>query len=145
MSDVELSKRESIERMQAILSAMPQYEPETTHHFAEGLYCRWVFRKAGTLVVGKVHKKQHFYLVIQGELQIADGIGEPKTVKAPYLIVSEPGTKRAVYAVTDAICATFHQTDKTDLDEIERELVEDDPSSMYAVGNTLKLKEVEIT
>lgn len=135
------SPRAAVERLQAAVSLLPQYEPETLHHFADGMYLRWVFRKAGTVVIGKVHKKQHFYLLVQGEIEIAGGEDGPKRMVAPSLIVSEPGTKRAVFAVTDAVCVTVHRSDKTDLDELEAELVEDDPTSMYATGNRLKALE----
>jgi len=131
----------AILRLQAVVSKMEQYQPETTHYFADGMYLRWVFRKAGTLVIGKVHKKQHFYLVIQGEIEIAGGPDGPKRMKAPAIVVSEPGTKRAVYALQDTVCITIHRTDKTDIEEIEKELVEDDPNSMYLAGNTLRALE----
>jgi hypothetical protein len=32
------------------------------------MYCRKVTRSAGTLIVGKVHKKQHFFLCAAGEI-----------------------------------------------------------------------------
>lgn len=38
-------------------------------------------------------------------------------------MVSEAGTKRAVHAHTDTIWTTIHLTDKTDLAEIEKELI----------------------
>lgn len=130
------AERETIERLQALVAAMPQYEPKTEHYFADGMYCRWVFRQKGSLVIGKVHKKRHFYLVVQGEVQI----GETR-LKAPCVVVSEPGTKRAVYALEDSICVTFHRTEFTDLEEVENDLVEDDPNSMYLPGNRLKALE----
>jgi hypothetical protein len=116
---------------------LPQFQPETLHYFADGMYLRWVFRPKGALVVGKVHKKQHFYLVIQGAVEVAGGPNGPVRLVAPALVISEPGTKRAVYALEDTVCITVHRTNATDIDEIEAELVEDDPKSMYLSGNRL--------
>ena len=49
--------REQIERLQAEMVKMPQVELQTEHFFVPGMYCRRVFRPAGTLIVGKVHKQ----------------------------------------------------------------------------------------
>ena len=130
-------KLSKIQSLQAEVSKLPQYEPETRHYFADGMYCREVFRIAGSLVVGKVHKKEHFYIVADGIVAVVTDEGM-KEIEGPKVIISKPGTKRAVYALTDATCITVHRTDKTDLEEVEAELVEDDENSMYGVGNKLK-------
>ena len=133
---------DKIGRLQAELSKLPQYEPVTRHYFADGMYCREVYRDAGVLVVGRVHKKEHLYVIASGSVQITtdDGV---QLVQGPRVLVCKPGTKRAVYALTPTTCMTFHRTDKTDLAEIERELVEADHLSMYGPGNALKPKEIE--
>lgn len=38
-------------------------------------------------------------------------------------MVTPPNTKRAVYTHADTLWLTFHVTDKTDLDELEEELI----------------------
>ena len=135
--------RADVERLQAEAAKLPQLELETKHYFADGMYCREVFRPAGALIVGKVHKREHFYMVLMGEITVTgDGL-PPKTFKAPAILVSAPGTKRAVYAHTDAVCITVHRTDSRDLDEIERELVEDDPTALFDARNHLKARELE--
>ncbi len=127
--------------LQAALSEMPQYEPLTKHIFHAGMYCREVFREAGVLVVGKVHKKEHFYLIVSGTVSITtdDGV---QSITGPHLLSSKPGTKRAVYAETDALCMTFHRTDSVTVEEAEIELVETDPCDMYLPGNRINVKEL---
>jgi hypothetical protein len=119
------------------MSKMPQYEPPTEHFFYGGMYCRQVWRPAGCTIVGKVHKKEHFYVVVSGTICVTtdDGV---QTITGPKVLLSRPGTKRAVYAITDALCMTFHVAEATTVEEVEDELVEADPNSMFTVGNKVK-------
>lgn len=119
------------------MARMPQVELPTKHHWADGMYCRELFRPAGTTIVGKVHKHEHFYIVLSGIVTIV-GDGKRETIEAPAIFVSPPGTKRAVFAHTDAICITVHRTDSRDLDEIERELIEPDEKALFDARNQLK-------
>jgi hypothetical protein len=137
--------RQKVESLQQELSKLPQYEPETKHYFHGGMYCREVFRHAGVLVVGAIHKKEHFYLIVSGTVAITDGEGNVQEVTGPHLFQSKPGTKRAVYAVTDAVCMTFHAIEATTVEEAEAELVEVEPDSMYSLGNQVKHKEIEVS
>jgi hypothetical protein len=132
---------EKVSTLQAEISKLPQYEPETKHTFHAGMYCREVFRHAGVLVVGKVHKKEHFYLIVSGTVAITTDEGVQE-ITGPTLLCSKPGTKRAVYALTDALCMTFHVVESTTVEEAEGELVEEDANDMYAIGNKVKILEV---
>ena len=136
-----LAMRERVQSLQVELSKLPQYEPETRHTFHGGMYCREVFREAGVLVVGKVHKKEHFYLVVNGTVAITTDEGV-RQVTGPTLLCSHPGTKRAVYAITDALCMTFHRVESDNVADAEEELVEFDPDSMYLSDNTPKMRAI---
>lgn len=135
--------RVNVEALQVEMSKHPQYEPPTEHVFHGGMYCRQVWRPAGCLIVGKVHKKEHFYMIVSGTVSVTtdDGV---QTLTGPMLLCSKPGTKRAVYAETDALCMTFHRVDSNTVKEVESELVEDDLNSMFAVGNKVKHQEIEV-
>jgi len=130
--------REQVERLQAEMATMPQAELVTEHQFSPGMYMRKLYRPAGTLIVGKVHKEPHFFLCAKGEI-IAWTESGMKRLQAGDVIESKPGTKRVTLAVTDAIGITIHRTDKTDLDEIEAELIEPDPSALFDARNNLKI------
>jgi hypothetical protein len=141
--DKPISMLDKVQTLQAEVSKLPQYEPETKHYFHGGMYCREVFRHAGVLVVGAVHKKEHFYLIVSGTVAITtdDGVQE---VTGPHLFSSKPGTKRAVYAVTDTLCMTFHAIEAKTVEEAEAELVEAEPNSMYSLGNQVKHQLLEV-
>jgi hypothetical protein len=141
---VESNLKERVEALQVELSKLPQYQPETKHYFHGGMYCREVFRHAGVLVVGAVHKKEHMYLIVSGTVSITadDGV---HTVTGPHLFLSKPGTKRAVYAETDALCMTFHAIEEKSIEEAEAELVEAENNTMYLPGNVLKQEVLEVS
>lgn len=130
----------TLEGIQALQRACREYPqiPLTTHHyFSEGMYCRELLVPADTILVGKVHKKEHFCLLVKGDMTVL-GEGERKTLSAPCIFVSKPGAKRAGYAHNDCVFITIHRTDETDMETIEQELIEDDPDAMYVTGNLLK-------
>lgn len=142
MNDVDQPRRKAnVLDLQKALSTLPQYEAPTEHYFADGMYCRVVFRPKDCIIVGKVHKKEHFYMVVKGAVAVIQEGTPRKVYKAPSIIVSQPGTKRAVVALEDSVCLTVHRTDKTDLAEIEKELIEDDPTALMGPDNKLKTLE----
>ena len=147
MSDIDLKTEtptlEQINRLQAEMVKLPQAELPTEHYFSDGMYCRKLFRPAGTLIVGKVHKKDHFFLCASGEI-IAWSEKGMVTLRAGDIIESKAGTKRVTLAVEDSIGVTFHRTDKTDLDEIEAELIEPEATALFDAYNKLKLAD-EVT
>jgi quercetin dioxygenase-like cupin family protein len=133
----EAPTREQIDRLQAEMATMPQAELQTEHFFSPGMYCRRVFRPAGTLIVGKIHKEPHFFLCAMGEIIAWTETGM-RRLQAGDVVESLPRTKRVTLAVTDAIGITIHKTDKTDLEEIETELIEPDDSALFDSSNKLK-------
>jgi hypothetical protein len=147
MTEVEVPKAmfKKVEALQDELLKLTQYEPKTDHYFHGGMYCRKVFRHAGVLVIGKVHKKEHFYLILSGTVAITDGNGTVEQVTGPHLFLSKPGTKRAVFAVTDATCMTFHATEYSTVEEAESQLVEDEINCGYEIGNIVKHQLVEVS
>jgi hypothetical protein len=141
MSEIVKSK---VQTLKAEMLTMPQYQPETTHHFHAGMYCRAVWREAGVVIVGRVHKKEHFYMVASGTVTITSDDGV-MTVTGPHLFSSKPGTQRAVYAVTDALCMTFHVTESVTPEDAEKELVVEEEHPMFDAHNHIKQTQIEVT
>lgn len=140
----ELNHVDKIKQLQMSIMEMPQADGMVTEHFfAGGMYCRKLFRKAGTLIVGKIHKADHFFICIMGEIAVSSENGT-KILKPGDVIESKPGTKRATYALSDAIGMTVHRTDKIDLDEIEEELIEPEEFSIFDSNNQPRMDMDEI-
>ncbi len=136
-SEVSRATRESIDRMQTVMSKMPQAPGmDTTHFFAGGMYCRRIAIPAGNVIVSKTHKTEHLFIGCVGELAVA-GQGENYILRPGDVMPSPVGTKRAVTALSDVVVMTIHKTDITSVDELEAELMEDG-FSMYDVNNQPK-------
>lgn len=133
---------DQIERLQREMMQLPQPELETEHYFSGGMYCRKLTRPAGTLIVGKVHKKDHFFMCAKGQI-IAWSEKGMVTLNAGDVLASKAGTKRVTLAVTDAIGITFHKTNKLNLDKIEKELIEPDEMALFDAHNKLKVPALE--
>ena len=104
------------------MSEMPQIDLKVVHHFSRGLYARELHIPAGTVLTGKIHKTEHICTISEGEIGIMDEHSHG-LFKAPITFISKPGVKRMGLAHTDTIFTTYHVTDKTDISELEADLV----------------------
>jgi quercetin dioxygenase-like cupin family protein len=129
---------EQIKALESQMKSMPQAENLVTEHFfVPGMYCRRLFRKQGTVIVGKAHKAPHFFICVSGQIRSWSEKGMV-TLNPGDVIESQPGTKRVTLALTDAVGMTIHKTDKTDLNEIEEELIEPDDTALFDSSNQIK-------
>ncbi len=132
-----IPSRQQIERLQTEIAKLPQLELPTSHYFSGGMYCRKMRLPKDALLVGKVHKHAHFFMCMAGEMIVWTETGM-RHLFAGDVVESEAGTKRTILCVTDAIGINVHRTDKTDLNEIEAELIEPDDTALFDAANTLK-------
>ena len=95
------------------------------HSFADGCYIREIFMPAGQIIVSKIHKKLHPYFILKGKVSILTDNGV-KHLEAPYSGMTKPGTKRVLYIHEDTVFVTVSVTDKTDIKEIEDEVIAKD-------------------
>lgn len=110
--------------------------------FGCSVYGRQMFIPAGTLIVGKIHRHSHINIILKGAIAVSTEFGQ-EMFHAPHTFISEPGTKRAVRAMTDTIWMTVHLTDKPgdeNVDEIVDDLTYPDYASMGAIDNTKLLR-----
>ena len=133
---------ENVLQFEAVVKTLPQYEPKTVHTFHAGMYCREAWLKANQLAVGRVHKKEHLFYIVSGTVNITtpDGV---QVITGPAVFKSQPGVKRACHTLTDAHFLNIHIAESTNVEDVEKELVEDDPDSMFGPGNILKTNLIE--
>jgi hypothetical protein len=106
-----------------------QLDIDPLHLFAPGLYVRVLHMPAGSAIVSKIHATEHFCLALNGRATVANG-DERQEVIGPCLMRTMPGTQRALYIHEDATWITFHPTEHTEVEKIERDIIAesfDDP------------------
>lgn len=142
---VNMKVREGISKVEDVIRKMPGHLEgdcyPLKHSFAEGLYVREITVPAKILTVTKIHKYSHAAFLLKGEISVLEE-GGIKRVKAPGSFITPAGTKRIVYHHTEVVLTTVHATKKTDLKEIEDEIIAKDFDELPIVD--IKVEEVKI-
>lgn len=102
---------------------IPQIDTVVKHYFNGNQYIREWFGPAGTLTVGKIHKRPHVLFLMKGECTIVSEDQGVKYHKAPEIIPFDAGTQKVVLAHTDIILSEPIDTLETDLEKIENEVI----------------------
>lgn len=109
------------------LARFPAIDLPLEHHFTPGLYGREIFMPAGTFCTSKIHTTEHQYVVLTGKaLVLIPGVGVQE-IAAPYVGVTKPGTRRALFILEDCRWITFHplvEGEDGNLDAIEERIIE---------------------
>jgi len=124
-----------------IIDNFPLVDCPLVHRFTEGLYVREIFMPAGSLITSKIHKTQHQYFILKGAVSVWIDEGVEQYLEAPYIGVTEPGTRRVLYVWEDCIWATSHPNpDNENLEQIEERIIEkhDNPLLSEEIKNKLK-------
>jgi hypothetical protein len=95
------------------------------HTFADGLYIREIFMPKGQVISTGIHKKEHPYFIMKGEISVLTENGIEK-IKAPYTGITKPGTKRLIYIHEDSVWITVHATDKKNPEDVLNDVVAKD-------------------
>jgi hypothetical protein len=95
------------------------------HTFVPGMYIREITMPKGALLTSKIHKIEHPYFILKGDVSVMTEEGAVR-IKAPFAGITPAGTKRLLYCHEETVWITVHKTDKTNLDEIEEEIIAKD-------------------
>lgn len=135
-----LSTRDQVNILEDQMREMPQRELHVEHHFSPGVYARELHIPKDTILTGKIHKYAQMNILSKGEISVLteDGV---KRVKAPFTVVSPPGTKRIAYAHEDCVWTTIHGTEETDVSKIEAHFIAQDEAEYLEFCKQLQIAE----
>ena len=120
-----ISKLEDLINNEDDNSDLVSAEHPLKERFLDHQYIREIFNPAGQIIVTKIHKVEHPFFLLQGEMSIITEKGE-EHISAPYYGVTAIGTKRIIYTHTDCTFVTVHPTELKDTEQIEEELIAKD-------------------
>jgi hypothetical protein len=121
----EAARDESLNSLEAAMAAgFPAVECPVKHCFSPGVYTRTMRIPKGTLLTSKIHRTEHQFVLIEGEIAVWTKEAGWSRATAPAHGISLPGTRRVGYAISDTLWMTIHPTSKTTVEEVEEEIIE---------------------
>ena len=115
--------RAKVERLERHIEQLPQVDLGTEHVFSGGMVARTITIPAGVALTGAAHKTDHL-CVVQGDITVLTDEG-PRRLTGLHTLATKAGMKRAGVTHAPTRWTTICRTDKTDIREIEDELVEE--------------------
>ena len=138
-----LNQRSMVQCFEDILKDKPgstvgDYYP-LKHTFVNGAYIRELSVPKGVYLTTKIHKIEHPFFLMKGEVSIfnSEDAGGTKRIKAPCWGVTPAGTKRAAYIHEDTVWVTVHVTKERDLDKIENQIIAKDYKEFELLENSM--------
>ena len=106
-SETELAEASEIDRLEYQLSQLPDGFFPTDHLFSPNMYIRRIFMPAGSLLTSMKHKTEHPFVILSGRVRVMDQEGVVE-YQAPFVGITQAGTKRVLYTHEDTTWLTFH-------------------------------------
>lgn len=119
--------REKIAILTRGLGTIPQADCPLKHYFAPGVYIREIFMPAGAIVIGKIHRTEHFNIIQKGRVRLISEDADQE-LTGPFTFVSKAGVQKVLEILEDTIWSTVHLTEERDLEKLEAALIEPDDS-----------------
>lgn len=125
VAPIETPAQKSILDFEALVAQLPGAQfgddvGELKHSFAGPLYIREMRIPKGMLLTGRIHRHEHPFFLLAGDLTVFDEFDGGRRIKAPVYFVSKPGVKRIGFAHEDVLMVTVHYVgEERDLLKIE--------------------------
>ncbi len=90
--------------------------------FADGMHVREITIPKGIFAIGKIHLHEHVSFLLKGKMIIVDEENGRQVIEAPQTIISQPGIKRAVYAIEDCVFTNVfaNPTNEKNIEKLEK-------------------------
>jgi hypothetical protein len=139
-TSVELAKNNALlnQLERELVDRFPAVQCPVQHRFTPGMYSREIFMPAGSLITSKIHRTEHQFVVLSGRCRVYNAENEEVAeFTAGHVGITKPGTRRVLVILEDTRWVTFHPTNKTDLAEIESDLIEPHDIPIAALEKSL--------
>jgi len=111
-------RREKLNSLEQSMLKEDQVEIPVEHRFSGGIYAREITIPKGTLLTGRIHKFDHFDIMLSGDVTVSTDNGEVKRLTGLNIMEGKAGKKRAGYAHEDTHWITFHSVEERNPEEM---------------------------
>lgn len=101
------------------------FDPETVHHFSDGLYAKQMYMPKGFIVGTHAHNYSHLSILAKGRVILRTD-ADSQEYAAPACIEIKAGVHHQIESLEDCVWFCVHATDETDSDNIDDVLVQRD-------------------
>lgn len=95
------------------------------HEFVDGMYVRRLHIPAGTLLVGKIHRKDCINFVESGDISVMTEHGA-RRIQAGFVGTSRAGICKLGYAHADTVFVNVFRTEAETVEAVEQEIACED-------------------
>jgi hypothetical protein len=111
-------RRDKINALEVAMLQEEQVPIDVKHRFSGGMYAREITIPKGTLLTGRIHKFDHFDIMLSGDISVSTDTGEVKRLTGLNIMEGKAGKKRAGYAHEDTHWITFHSAEERNPEEM---------------------------
>jgi hypothetical protein len=101
-------RSQEVEDLRMDMKTMPPVESPVVHRFVPGIYIREITMRPGSLIISKIHKHEHPYVISKGRCEVFTREAGWVELKAPFTGITMPGTERVLLIHEETIWTTFH-------------------------------------
>lgn len=111
-------RRDKLQSLELAMLQEDQVSIPVNHMFSGGIYAREITIPKGTLLTGRIHKFDHFDIMLSGDVTVSTDSGEVKRLTGLNIMEGKAGKKRAGYAHEDTHWITFHSAEERDPEQM---------------------------
>ncbi len=131
-SPIDENRAESIGLLESEMFKHDQLDIPVDHRFHGDMYMREITILEDTILTGRIHKFDHFDIMLSGDISVSTSDGTVKRMTGLNIMKGYAGKKRAGYAHKDTHWITIHSAQ------------EQDPENMVEFLTVESLEEFEI-
>ncbi|MCP4985185.1 MAG: hypothetical protein GY928_03670 [Colwellia sp.] len=108
----------AFDRLESFIFSNEQLPIPVIHRFSGGIYSREITIPQYAILTGKIHKFDHFDVMIRGDIMVSSDDGEVKRLTGYNVMEGKAGKKRAGVALEETTWVNFHNAEERDPEEM---------------------------
>ncbi len=107
-----------LDKAEVLLSEANTIDLPVKEEFEKDTYVRTIFIPAYTILTSRIHKYEHIYIVKEGMCSVFTAGKGIEHIRAPYMGVTMPFTRRMIVTYEDVVWTTYHEYNGRNRDDM---------------------------